>query len=97
MEYVRKIMADLAMPFEDKKLPMYCDNRGAIENAKHPILKDNLKHVAVSEFFVRGCIDRGTVTVHKVPGTINPADVGTKLLPLKAFRKYCDYLLNRRQ
>jgi hypothetical protein len=25
---------------------------------------------------------------------MNPADVGTKLLALALFRKYCDYLLN---
>ena len=93
MEYATKIFTDLALNIE-QALPIHCDNRGAIENAKHPILKDNLKHVAIREFYVRGSIDRGTVTVHKIRGTINPADVGTKLLALSMFRKYCDYLLN---
>ena len=93
MEYLRKILADLAMEIE-KPLPIYCDNRGAIENAKHPILKDNLKHVATREFFVRGSIDHGTVAVHKIRGTMNPADVGTKLLAQLILRKYRSYLLN---
>ena len=87
MEYLRKILSeDLRMNFE-QPLPIYCDNRGAIENAKHPILKDNLKHVATREFFVRGSIDRGTVTVHKIRGTMNPADTGTKLLAQLVLRK----------
>ena len=93
MEYLRKIFDDLAMHFE-RALPVYCDNRGAIENAKHPILKDNLKHVATREFYVRGSIDRGTMTVHKIRGTENPADLGTKLLAQALHTKYCSYLLN---
>ena len=93
MEYVKKIFADISINIE-KPLPIHCDNRGAIENAKHPILKDNLKHVAIREFYVRDSINRGTVAVHKIRGTMNPADVGTKLLPQSLFRKYCDYLLN---
>jgi len=93
MEYLSKIFTDLAINVE-QTLPVYCDNRGAIENAKHPILKDNLKHVAIREFYVRGSIDRGTVAVHKIRGTMNPADVGTKLLAHTLFRKYCNYLLN---
>jgi hypothetical protein len=93
MEYVSKIFTDLAINVE-QALPIFCDNRGAIENAKHPILKDNLKHVAIREFFVRGSLDRGTVSVHKIRGTMNPADVGTKLLAQSLFRKYCGYLLN---
>lgn len=93
MEYLRKILTDLDINFE-RPLPLHCDNRGAIENAKHPILKDNLKHVAIREFFVRGSISRGLISVHKIPGTITPADVGTKLLAQPLIRKYRGYLLN---
>ena len=93
MEYISKILIDLHLKNE-QPLPVHCDNRGAIENAKHPILKDNLKHVAIRNFFVRGSIDRGIVTVNKVLGTNNPADIGTKLLGSSVFRKYRDYLLN---
>jgi hypothetical protein len=83
----------VAMNFE-QPLPIHCDNRGAIENAKHPILKDNLKHVAIREFYVRDSIVRGTVAVHKIRGTMNPADIGTKLLSQVLYNKYCGYLLN---
>jgi hypothetical protein len=93
IKYLRKILTDLNINV-DRKLPLHCDNRGAIENAKHPILKDNLKHVAIREFFVRGSISRGTVSVHKIRGTINPADVGTKLLAQPLIRKYRSFLLN---
>jgi hypothetical protein len=93
MEYLRKIFTDLAVDIEQAS-PIHCDNRGAIENAKHPILKDNLKHVAVREFFVRGSITRGTCTVQKIRGTVNPADIGTKLLAQPLIRKYRSYLLN---
>jgi hypothetical protein len=93
MEYIAKIFTDLAMK-NDRPLPIYCDNRGAIENAKHPILKDNLKHVAIREFFVRSSIDRGIVTVHKIQGTMNPADVGTKPLAHSLIVLYRDFLLN---
>jgi hypothetical protein len=93
MEYLSKILTDLDLNFE-QALPIHCDNRGAIENAKHPILKDNLKHVAIREFYVRDSIVRGTVAVHKIRGTMNPADIGTKLLPQILVYKYCGYLLN---
>jgi hypothetical protein len=92
MEYLCKILKDLGITAGS--LSVFCDNRGAIENAKHPILKDNLKHVALREFYVRDVLNRKTITVHKIPGTMNPADVGTKLLPSTSFVCYRDYLLN---
>ena len=67
MSYLAKIFTDLNLPVQP--FPIFSDNRGAIENAKHPCQKDNLKHVAIREFYVRDSLDKNTVTVHKIIGT----------------------------
>ena len=88
----------LVFEFLDMKftgpLPIFCDNKGAIQNAKHPTTKNKLKHVDIKCFFIRECIDRKIVSVFKILGTENPADVGTKLLGSLKFNMFSFFMMN---
>ena len=92
LEYTRKIFIDLGIIFP--ALPTFCDSKGAIENAKHPTLKNKLKHVDIKSFYIRGCLEKKTIEVFKVPGEINPSDIGTKILGINKQILFGDFILN---
>ncbi len=94
MKYSRKVLHDLGIRYYGP-LPIFCDSKGAIENAKHPTTKNKLKHCDLKCFFIRECVDRHIVSVHKIAGIVNPADIGTKLLGKSKFIPFANYLLNR--
>ena len=92
-KYCSLVFEFLNMKFKDP-LPIFCDSKGAIQNAKHPTTKNKLKHVDIKCFFIRECIDRKIVSVFKILGTDNPADVGTKLLGSLKFDLFSNFLMN---
>ena len=53
-----------------------------------------MKHVDIKCFFIRECIDRKIVSVFKILGTENPADVGTKLLGSLKFNMFSFFMMN---
>ena len=73
---------------------MFCDSRGAIQNAKHPNFSDRLRHVMNKIFFIREIIESGAGVVRWIPGTLNPADIGTKALGRTPFRLFASFLMN---
>ena len=93
MKYTANVFDFMGMEFNGP-LPIFCDSKGAIENAKHPTTKNKLKHVDIKCFFIRECIQRKIVQVFKILGTENPADIGTKLLGQKLLKSYADFLSN---
>ena len=75
-------------------LPTFCDSKGAIENVKHPTLKNKLKPVDIKSFYIRGCLQKGTIAVFKISGEVNPSDIGTKLLGVNKQILFGDFILN---
>ena len=73
---------------------IHCDSRGAIQNSLHPNFSDKLRHVSNKIFFVRSLIKNGHVAAKWIPGTLNPADLGTKCLGAATFRIYSGFLMN---
>jgi len=73
---------------------IFCDNKGAIQNAKHPNFSDKLRHAANKIFYIREVIATGRAFVRWLPGTINPADLGTKALPGRTFQMYTTFIMN---
>ena len=73
---------------------MFCDSRGAIQNAKHPNFSDRLRHVMNKIFFIREIIESGAGVVRWIPGALNPADIGTKALGRTPFRLFASFLMN---
>ena len=92
LEYTRKMFVDMDIVFP--VLPTFCDSKGAIENAKHPTLKNKLKHVDIKSFYIRGCLEKGTIAVFKISGEVNPSDICTKLLRVNKQILFGDFILN---
>ena len=93
LEYTRKIFIDLSLLFP--ALPTFCDSKGAIENAKHPTLKNKLKHVDIKSFYIRGCLERFFVSLFKISGLVNPADIGTKILGYVKYNLFSGFIMNQ--
>ena len=73
---------------------VYCDNRGAIQNANHPCLSDRLRHLPNKMFYIREVIKNGKLLVKWIAGAVNPADLGTKSLGGLTHRIYAEFLMN---
>ena len=60
---------------------LYCDNNGAIAQAKEPRSHQRSKHILRRYHLIREIIDRGDVKICRVPTNDNVADPLTKPLP----------------
>jgi hypothetical protein len=90
--YVRDVCEWLRMPLR-APTTLFCDNRGAIENAKHPCYSDRLRHVNNKIFFIREVISNGIAAVKWIAGTTNPADLGTKTVGALLHKMYGSFLM----
>ena len=93
LKYAMNLLDDLRIEY-GRPVKLFCDNQGAIQNAKHPIVQNNLKHVDLHAFYVRECVARNMIEIMKIAGTTNPADLGTKLLSAIKQLEYAMFLIN---
>ena len=65
---------------EQAELTVYSDSASAIASGNKPLgwLSDRLKHVQNHVRFFRQWVQMGLLKLDKVPGKINPANIGTK-------------------
>ena len=61
-------------------IELYCDNNGAIAQAKEPRSHQRTKHILRRFYLIREIIDRGDVKICGVPIEANVADTLTKAL-----------------
>ena len=92
-KYTQLLFKELSLHFNE--IPIFCDNKGAIQNAKHPTTSNKLKHVDIKCFYIRECIDRKICKVFKIAGIENPADCGTKVLGYTKQSLFGNFMLNR--
>ena len=59
---------------------IYCDNLGALTQAKTPTNYPRSKHIDLHYHFIRHSLNDNTLAVDYIPGEENPADVLTKAL-----------------
>ena len=62
-------------------IPLYCDNNGAIAQAKEPWSHQRSKHILKRYPLIREIIGRNDVIIEKVPTDQNIVDPLTKPLP----------------
>jgi len=70
------------------------DNTGARDLAHNPEHHPRTKHIDRRHFFIRECVENGTITVPYVASADNLADFFTKPLPAKAFYLLRDQIMN---
>ena len=68
------------------KVVVYSDSQSAIQLCKNPVFHDRTKHIEVRFHFIRDIVDRGVVSLEKIASDLNPADMGTKCLPVEKLK-----------
>lgn len=68
-------------------VPLYCDNRGAIQLSCNRILSPRVKHIDIRHHFLREKVEEGLIDIQYVDSKNNAADVLTKPLPIEHFNK----------
>ena len=79
--WIRKFVLKLGVvPSASSPVDLYCDNSGAIAQAKEPRSHQKSKHVLWRYHLIREIIDRGDVKIFKVHMDLNISDPLTKAL-----------------
>ena len=87
--WIRKFVSELGVvPSASCPLDLYCDNMGAIAQAKEPRSHQKSKHILRRYHLIREIVDRGDVKICKVHTDLNVADPLTKPLPQYKFEAY---------
>ena len=80
--WIKKFIKALGVvPSIADPVDLYCDNNGAIAQAKEPRSHQRSKHILRRYHLIREIIDRGDVKICRVPTNDNVADPLTKPLP----------------
>ncbi|GJX71411.1 retrovirus-related pol polyprotein from transposon TNT 1-94 [Tanacetum coccineum] len=62
-----------------------CDNKGAIDLSKNPVLHSRTKHIEIRHHFLRDNVQKGNISIEKVASEDNIADIITKPLKREPF------------
>ena len=80
--WIRKFITELGVvPSISDPIDLYCDNNGAMAQAKEPRSHQKSKHIQRRYYLIREIIDRGDVKTRRVSTDANVADHFTKPLP----------------
>ena len=89
--WLRKFLRDLeVVPDMHEPIRLYCDNSGAVANAKEPRNHRKGKHIERKFHLVREIVNRGDVSVEKITSANNIADPFTKTLPARSFEQHLE-------
>ena len=80
------------VPETDKPMTLYCDNSGAVANAKEPRSHKRSKHIERKYHLIRDIVERGDVEVTKISTVNNLADPFTKALNGRVFEGHLEGL-----
>ncbi|GJS14774.1 retrovirus-related pol polyprotein from transposon TNT 1-94 [Tanacetum coccineum] len=66
-------------------VPIMCDNKGAINLSKNPVQHSRTKHIEIRHHFLRDNVQKGHISIEKVPTIDNITDILTKPLKRESF------------
>ena len=79
--WLRNLLRNLG--FKRKKaMPLYCDNKAAVEIAHNPVEHNRTKHVEVDSHFIKEKLDRQIILFPFVPSEDQLADILTKTVSI---------------
>ncbi|GJT01244.1 hypothetical protein Tco_0822413 [Tanacetum coccineum] len=78
---MKQALVDYDIKLDD--IPILCDNKGAIDLSKNPILYSRTKHIEIRHHFLRDNVQKGSI--EKVSSEDNVADILTKPLKREPF------------
>ena len=85
----------LELGIETETVPIYEDNKGAVDLAGNPVYHKRVKHIDIRYHAIREKIADGTVIVLKIPTRANFADVHTKAVSKAVFDTLSPFIVSR--
>ncbi|KAL2533350.1 cysteine-rich RLK (RECEPTOR-like protein kinase) 8 [Abeliophyllum distichum] len=93
--WLKKFLIEIGVvPASSQPMTLYCDNSGAVANAKEPRSHQRGKHIERKYHLLREIVSRRDVIVSKIATEDNLADPFTKSLPTKSFEGHLQGLLS---
>ncbi|KAL2251745.1 UNVERIFIED_CONTAM: Retrovirus-related Pol polyprotein from transposon TNT 1-94 [Sesamum indicum] len=71
--------------FSKERLVVFSDSQSSIQLFKNPVFHDRTKHIDVRFHFIRDIVAKDVIKLEKIKTEENPADMGTKSLPVEKF------------
>ncbi|GJS97489.1 retrovirus-related pol polyprotein from transposon TNT 1-94 [Tanacetum coccineum] len=81
--WMKQALIDYDVRLDD--VPIMCDNKGAIDLSKNPVQHSRTKHIEIRHHFLRDNVQKGHISIEKVPSVDNIADILTKPLKCESF------------
>ena len=78
------------VPSAQSTITLYCDNSGAVANAKEPRSQRRGKHIERKYHLIREIVSRGDTVVSQIASENNLADHFTKGLAQKIFDQHVE-------
>ena len=80
--WIKKFVTELGVvPSAEDPMDIYCDNSGAVAQAREPRSHQKSKHIERRYHKIREFVDKGYVKVCKIHTDLNVSDPMTKPLP----------------
>ncbi|GJZ34294.1 hypothetical protein Tco_0580111 [Tanacetum coccineum] len=81
--WMKQALVDYGIRLDD--IPIICDNKGAIDLSKNPVQHSRTKHIEIRHHFLHDNVQKGNISIEKVPSDDNIADILTKPLKCEPF------------
>ncbi|GJQ93756.1 retrovirus-related pol polyprotein from transposon TNT 1-94 [Tanacetum coccineum] len=81
--WMKQALIDYDVRLDD--VPIMCDNKGAIDLSKNPVQHSRTKHIEIRHHFLCDNVQKGHISIKKVPSVDNIADILTKPLKRESF------------
>nr|GEX83653.1 copia protein [Tanacetum cinerariifolium] len=81
--WMKQALVDYGIKLDD--IPVLCDNKGAIDLSKNPILYSRTKNIEICHHFLRDNVQKGNISIEKVASEDNIVDILTKPLKREPF------------
>ncbi|GJR71056.1 hypothetical protein Tco_0083421 [Tanacetum coccineum] len=81
--WMKQALIDYDIRLDD--IPIMYDNKRAIDLSKNPMQHSHTKHIEIRHHFLCDNVQKGNISIEKVPSEDNIADILTKLLTREPF------------
>ncbi|GJX66207.1 retrotransposon protein [Tanacetum coccineum] len=81
--WMKQALIDYDVRLDD--VPIMCDNKGAIDLSKNPVQHSRTKNIKIRHHFLRDNVQKGHISIEKVPSVDNIADILTKPVKRESF------------
>jgi hypothetical protein len=89
--WMKKFITELGVvPCIESPIPLFCDNTGAVSQAKEPRSHQRSKHILRRYHLIREIVERGDVSICRVESQNNIADPFTKPLTQQNFERHLE-------